>query len=125
VALGVAGALAALLVDRYFLVWTSPVFLGLTLSALLSLHTSRARPARGRHRLLQVPEEASPPPVLARALALRRAYADAAGLRRQIEALFRAPVPVHRLETAARSALRDRPSHERRAPADRPELLPA
>ena len=42
VVLGVDGALGALLVSKYFLIWASPIFLSLTLSALLSLHTSRA-----------------------------------------------------------------------------------
>ena len=35
VALGLAGGLGALLVSKYFLMWASPVFLSLTLSALL------------------------------------------------------------------------------------------
>ena len=101
VALGVTGAIAALLVDPNFLVWTSPVFLGLTLSAFLNLHTSRAPLSVGRAGLLQIVEEVRPPPVLSRAQELRRAYDDAAELRRHIEALFIAPPAIHRFETVA------------------------
>jgi membrane glycosyltransferase len=98
VALGLAGGLGAFLVSKYFLMWASPVFLSLTLSALLSLHTSRAgsgskrRP--GQRRLFHTPEDAEPPPVLAKSLALRGAYADDAGARRQIELLMRESGPT-------------------------------
>jgi membrane glycosyltransferase len=98
VLLGVAGGLGALLVSKYFLMWASPVFLSLTLSALLSLHTSR--PGAGRRRLFRIPEDTSPPPVLARSLELRRAYADEASARRQIEALFRQSVPTYEFKAA-------------------------
>jgi membrane glycosyltransferase len=97
VVLGLGGALGALLVSKYFLMWASPVFLSLTLSALLSLHTSR--PKLGsflrRRGLFQIPEDEAPPPVLERSLALRRAYAGEAATRRQIDALFRDPTPVY------------------------------
>ena len=97
VVLGLAGGLGAFLVSKYFLMWASPVFLSLTLSALLSLHTSRAgaKGAAGGSRLFRTPEDAEPPPVLARSLALRRAYADGAAARRQVEALMRERVPTY------------------------------
>jgi membrane glycosyltransferase len=97
VALGVLGGLAALAVSKAFLVWTSPVFLSLALSAGLSLQGSRERTGRAlkRHGLFSIPEEEAPPPVLARALELRRAYAAEAAVRRQIASLMREPVPAH------------------------------
>jgi membrane glycosyltransferase len=102
VVLGVGGAIGALLVGKYFLIWASPIFLSLTLSALLSLHTSR--PKLGsflrRRGLFEIPEDEEPPPVLERSLALRRAYADEAPLRRQLDALFREPAAVYRVESA-------------------------
>ncbi|HEX4183057.1 MAG TPA: glucans biosynthesis glucosyltransferase MdoH [Caulobacteraceae bacterium] len=98
VLLGVVAALAALLANRYVLMWTSPVFLGLSLSSFLSLHTSRIRGAKpGRLRMFQIPEEQAPPPVLSRALELRTRYAAEADNRRQIDLLFRLPVPVYSL----------------------------
>jgi membrane glycosyltransferase len=102
VALGLAGGLGAFLVSKYFLMWASPVFLSLILSALLSLHTSRAgaKAPPGQRRLFHTPEDAEPPPVLARSLALRRAYADGAATRRQIEALMRETVPTYEFKTA-------------------------
>jgi membrane glycosyltransferase len=106
VILGLAGALGALLVSKYFLMWASPVFLSLTLSALLSLHTSKAHfgSALRRRGLFQIPEDEAPPPVLERALALRRAYADEAPARRQIDALFREDAAVYKF-----AATRPRP----------------
>jgi membrane glycosyltransferase len=103
VLLGVAGGLGALLVSKAFLMWASPVFLSLTLSALLSLHTSR--PGAGRRRLFRIPEDTSPPPVLARSLELRRAYASEASARRQIEALFRQSVPAYEFKAARAMAV--------------------
>jgi membrane glycosyltransferase len=97
VILGLAGGLGALLVSKYFLMWASPVFLSLTLSALLSLHTSR--PKLGsflqRRGLFQIPEDEAPPPVLERSLALRRAYADEAPVRRQVDVLMREPAALY------------------------------
>jgi membrane glycosyltransferase len=97
VLLGLAGAACALLVDKDVLLWTSPVFLSLTLSAFLSLHSSRPLPERadGRAQLLQIPEDVAPPAVVVRAMSLRRAYAAEAALRRQIEVRLRAPVAVY------------------------------
>jgi len=96
VALGLAGAAAALLLDRYFLIWTSPVFIGLSLSALLSLHSSRASARRaGRPSVLQTPEETETPAIVRRSLELRALYAAEAVLRRRLDVLFRADVPPY------------------------------
>ena len=97
VVLGVGGALGALLVSKYFLIWASPIFLSLALSALLSLHTSRQKVGSflRRRGLFQIPEDEDPPLVLERSLALRRAYAEETPIRRQIEAMFREPTPVY------------------------------
>lgn len=110
VALGLAGAIVGLVVNRDFLLWTSPVFLALTGSAWLSLHTSRASraPARAGRHWLQIPEEANPPPILSRAVELRRAYVELAELRDRIDALFGMPIAVGALEAAARRADQDR-----------------
>jgi membrane glycosyltransferase len=107
VVLGLAGGLGAFLVSKYFLMWASPVFLSLTLSALLSLHTSRAgtKGRAGDDRLFRTPEDAEPPPVLA----LRRAYADSAESRRQIEALMRDNVPTYEFKHG-RMASHDAPA---------------
>ena len=101
--LGVVAAIAAFLADRYVLMWTSPVLLGLALSSFLSLHTSRVRSGvdPDRERMLQIPEEAAPPPVITRAAELRRQYVDQAENRRLIEVMFRASVPVYGLERAS------------------------
>jgi membrane glycosyltransferase len=103
VALGVLGALGAFFHSRYFLMWASPVFLSLTLSALLSLHTSRPGAGRALRRrgLLQIPEEARPPTVVERAGELRRAYAAEESLRRQIDLLFRERAPVYQPKSGA------------------------
>jgi len=97
VLLGLVGAVGAFFVSKDFLLWTSPVFLSLALSAILSLHSSRPLRERqpGQRRLFQIPEDAAPPPIVARAGLLRRAYAAEAGLRRQIEAHLRGPVAVY------------------------------
>jgi len=110
VILGLAGGLGAFLVSKYFLMWASPVFLSLALSALLSLHTSRAgsKGSPDRDRLFRTPEDADPPPVLARSLALRRAYADGAAARRQVEALMRENVPTYEFKRG-RMASHDAP----------------
>jgi membrane glycosyltransferase len=103
VLLGAVGAVGAFVLSRSFFVWTSPVFLSLTLSALLSIHTSRplAEPRPGRRRLFQIPEDSEPPPVLVRSLSLRRLYASEAELRRRLDLMFRAPVEVYELSAAA------------------------
>jgi len=101
VVLGVGGAIGALLVSKYFLMWASPVFLSLTLSALLSLHTSRPRLGSflRRRGLFEIPEDEDPPPVLERSLALRRAYVDEAPARRQLDLLFREPAAAYQFNT--------------------------
>jgi membrane glycosyltransferase len=97
VLLGLVGAVGAFFVSKDVLLWTSPVFLSLALSAMLSLHSSRPLRdrARGERRLLQTPEDTDPPTVLVRAADLRREYAAEAPLRRQIELLLRGPVAVY------------------------------
>jgi membrane glycosyltransferase len=99
VLLGVGGALAALILDRYFLIWTSPVFLGLALSAFLSLRSSRSGRREGRpHQFLLTPEQIDRPTIIERARELRRQYAEEATVRRQLDQLFRLPVPVYGFE---------------------------
>lgn len=103
VALGVLGGLAALLASKDFLVWTSPVFLSLALSAILSLHGSRERTGAvlRRHGLFSIPEEEAAPPVLIRALELRALYAEEAATRRQIAAMMRGEVPAYEFTAPA------------------------
>jgi membrane glycosyltransferase len=100
VILGLVAALAALLADRYVLMWTSPVLLGLALSSFLSLHTSRVRAgaASGRRRMFEIPEEHAPPEVLRRAAELRDAHAAQADNRRQIELMMRGVAAVYEME---------------------------
>jgi membrane glycosyltransferase len=106
VALGLVGAAGALVLNRYLLLWAGPVFLSLALSSLLSLHTSRPSAAREGvlPRLLRIPEDAAPPPVLVRARALRAAYAAEADLRRAIDLLFREPPPVYEIKAPSLAA---------------------
>ena len=96
-ALGVFGAVGAFLVSRDFLVWASPVFLSLALSALLSLHTSNSQAGHALRRqgLFHIPEDVAPPWVLERSLALRRAYASEAADRSVIEQMLKKPAPVY------------------------------
>jgi membrane glycosyltransferase len=53
--------------------WMSPVIAGLVLSIPIVMFTSSRRPGQWlrRHGIFQIPEEAAPPPVLARATELR------------------------------------------------------
>jgi len=97
VVLGLAGAVGAFLVSRYFLLWASPIFLSLALSAILSFHTAKPRLGRALRRrgLLSIPEEHDPPPVLQRSAALRAAYVAEFEARRRIAALLRKPVPAY------------------------------
>ena len=97
VLLGLAGGVGAFLVSRYFLLWASPVFLSLALSAILSFHTAKPRLGRALRRqgLLSIPEEHEPPPVLQRSMALRAAYAAESEARRRIAALLRKPIPAY------------------------------
>jgi membrane glycosyltransferase len=99
VLLGVAGAVGAFFLSRSFFVWTSPVFLSLAMSALLSVHSSKplSQAPADRPRLFQIPEDAAPPRVLERSLALRRLYAAEAAIRRQIDGFFAAPTRAYDL----------------------------
>jgi len=99
VVLGLLGAAGALALNRYLLLWAGPVFLSLALSSLLSLHTSRPSAAREGvlPRLLRIPEDGAPPPVLLRARQLRAAYAAESDLRRAIDLLLRDPPPVYEI----------------------------
>jgi membrane glycosyltransferase len=108
VLLGVLGALGAFLLSKAFLMWTSPVFLSLALSAVLSVHTSKARDEADDRpvRLFQTPEQAQPPSVVARSLSLRAAYAAEAGLRSMVEALMRPPAAVYDLSRRAAAPVR-------------------
>jgi membrane glycosyltransferase len=97
VLLGASGGVGAFFVSKELLIWTSPVFLSLSLSVLLSIHTSRAfgDGARAGGGLFQIPEDVEPPEVLSRSQALRRAYAAEAENRRRIELMMRRPLAVH------------------------------
>ncbi len=79
VLLGVLGAIGAFRLSTDFALWTSPVFLSLSLSAMLSLHGSRRLPGRNgdKPQLFQTPEETDTPRVVRRAAALRAAHAEA------------------------------------------------
>jgi len=112
VLLGLAGGVGALLVSRYFLLWASPVFLSLALSAILSFHTAKPQLGRALRRrgLLSIPEEHDPPPVLQRSVALRAAYAAEVEARRRIAALMKKPVPAY--EAFRRPAARVRELRE-------------
>jgi len=108
VLLGAIGAVGAFFLSKNFLIWTSPVFLSLTLSALLSVRTSRPAEDAGRPRLFQIPEDTQPPRVLTRARALRAAYAAEAETRRRIEALLRQPAAIYNLGLTAVAPVRER-----------------
>ncbi|MBU1379036.1 MAG: glucans biosynthesis glucosyltransferase MdoH [Alphaproteobacteria bacterium] len=103
VIIGVTGAVIAWLLDPAIFWWTSPVSLGLFLSAPLSLLMARTD-LGGLFRtmgLLTTPEERQVPPVVARAVALRALHDEEQAARVQIERLMRAEVPVHRPEARA------------------------
>ena len=70
-AFGVALAVSAFLVSPYLLAWMSPVVVGQALAIPLALFTGSAAIGIGLRRagLLRIPEEVSPPPVLAHAVA--------------------------------------------------------
>ena len=97
VVIGVLGAAVAVLLDPAIFWWTSPVYLGLLLSAPLS--ALLARPELGeacrRLGLFLIPEERAAPTVASRAATLRAAYDAEAATRRQIEKLLRDPAPVY------------------------------
>jgi membrane glycosyltransferase len=95
--IGLFGAAAALLLDKAIFWWTSPVYLGLLLSAPLS--ALLARPELGlacrRLGLFLIPEERQVPPVAARAAELRALYDAEANTRIEIERLLRGPVHAY------------------------------
>lgn len=116
VLLGAIGAVGAFFLSKNFLIWTSPVFLSLMLSALLSVRTSRpAAEDAPRARLFQIPEDVQPPRVLTRARALRAAYAAEAETRRRIEALLRQPAAVYNIVGGALPTDREAAADRRRA----------
>ncbi|WP_296595356.1 glucans biosynthesis glucosyltransferase MdoH [Phenylobacterium sp.] len=97
VAIGIVAASLAWLLDPAIFWWTSPVSLGLFLSAPLSLLLARTD-LGGVFRaigLLVTPEERAPPPVVERASELRARYDREAASRIEIERHLRAPVPAH------------------------------
>ena len=96
--MGIGGIAAALVfaLDPVMFWWSSPVYLGLILSAPLALFLSQ--PHIGDFLgLFQTPEERTPPQVAQRAAQLRAAYDAEAPLRREIEKLLRDPAPVYDL----------------------------
>ncbi len=98
--LGLAWGGAAFALDPVLLAWTSPVAGGLALAIPLSMATSRAD-AGGASRklgLFLTPEETKAPDVAARAGVLRSQYDAEAGIRSEIDRLFRAPAHVYRPE---------------------------
>lgn len=100
VAIGLAGAVIAWLLDPAIFWWTSPVSLGLFLSAPLSLLLARTDLGHLSRMLglLVTPEERQPPEVVARAAELRALYDAEQATRLEIERLMRAPVPLHQPE---------------------------
>ncbi len=102
VAIGLASAGLALALDPAIFWWTSPVHLGLVLSAPLSALLARIElgDAARALGLFVIPEEREVPTVVARAAELRDAYDAEARMRREIERLMREPVPVHEIESA-------------------------
>jgi membrane glycosyltransferase len=88
-AFGLLFGIASWLVSPFLALWMLPVTLGLALAVPLAALTARRALLLRRLRLLSIPEEMSPPPVLARSNAIRRTLvADAEA----VEA-------VHRLAT--------------------------
>jgi membrane glycosyltransferase len=94
--LGLAWGGAALYLDPALFAWTSPVVVGLALSAPISMLTSRTDLGQVCRRLglFLTPEESGPPEVVVRAGHLRSQYIAEEGVRAQIDKLFRAEVPM-------------------------------
>lgn len=112
VLIGVTGAAIAWMLDPAIFWWTSPVSLGLFLSAPLSLLMARTD-VGGLFRqmgLLATPEERQVPPVVARAVELRALYDAEQTARIQIDRLMRGDVPVHRPGLHAQARARSAPS---------------
>jgi len=104
VAMGLVGAGIAWMLDPAIFWWTSPVSLGLFLSAPLSLLMARTDVGHAFRRLglLTTPEERQAPPVVLRAVELRARYDREQAARIEIERQLRAPVPVHQPQVARR-----------------------
>jgi len=107
VVIGLAGAVIAWLLDPAIFWWTSPVSLGLFLSAPLSLLMARTDlgnlfRAMG---LLATPEERVMPPVMTRAVELRALYDREQATRQQIDRLMRAPAHVYEPAAFGRTAV--------------------
>ncbi|MDZ4373103.1 MAG: glucans biosynthesis glucosyltransferase MdoH [Phenylobacterium sp.] len=105
VLIGLASAAIAWLLDPAIFWWTSPVSLGLFLSAPLSLLLARTdvgRAFRGMG-LLVTPEERLSPAVVERATILRTQFDAEDATRVEIERLLRRPVPVYRAEAHGRA----------------------
>jgi len=101
VAVGLAGMVIAWLLDPAIFWWTSPVSLGLFLSAPLSLLMARTDLGHlfRTMGLLATPEERQVPPVVARAVELRTLYDREHASRLDIERLMRSQAQVYRPET--------------------------
>jgi len=103
--IGVAAAALVFALDPVMFWWSSPVYLGLILSAPLALFLSQ--PHIGDFLgLFQTPEERRPPRVAQRAAELRAAYDREAPVRRAIEKLLRQPAMVYgsdAIQTRARA----------------------
>jgi membrane glycosyltransferase len=100
VAVGLAGMVIAWLLDPAIFWWTSPVSLGLFLSAPLSLLMARTDLGQmfGAMGLLATPEEREVPPVVARAVELRTLYDREQASRSDIERLMRGKAQVYQPE---------------------------
>jgi membrane glycosyltransferase len=100
VAVGLAGMVIAWLLDPAIFWWTSPVSLGLFLSAPLSLLMARTDLGQmfGAMGLMATPEEREVPPVVARAVELRTLYDREQASRTDIERLMRGKAQVYQPE---------------------------
>ena len=108
-AFGLVLAVSAFLVSPYLLAWMSPVVIGQALAIPLAVWTSSAASGLWLRRagLLGIPEETTPPPVLAQAVARARELGSATP-----------PEAMQRLRTDARL----RAAHERMLPPARRRL---
>ena len=90
-AVGLLFGIASWLVSPFLALWMMPVTLGLALAVPLAALTARPDVLLRRWRLLSIPEEAAPPPVLARANAIRRMLMAEAGEREAVRRLATDP----------------------------------
>lgn len=98
VLIGIVGAGLACALDPVMFWWTSPVYLGLALSAPMSAVFSRPEPGRIARSLglFVTPEELREPPIVERANDLRAIYDSEETHRRDIERAFRTPAAIYR-----------------------------